>query len=316
MFKSDMTPKQLRGDALHMLILALVFLLFFESSKHRPGWAQINPFADDPYDAVGSFAIQLTVLLGLLSCIRAYRARTEEANAAEQGLIARGNLLCAGGILLTFIADGIAMARHTPRWFESGAGRSLCCALVTLSIWAGIALWLSWRTAAGLGLLKRHLPRRWLALTMAATGAILALYPETWRQTMTGALLTVVVGMTLLFVPLRVLASVISVDEQHLRADALDDLSSFCWRTERPILPRLMGYIRRYWWSVTVLAGIAVGAFLAGRELAGDQAPSGRVMLVAAVYVGLESTAVLIGALLLSRPLELVRKPVTMLHAG
>lgn len=314
MLKTSMVPKQLRRDALHMLILAFVFLVFFGGAKHTSAWAQMNPFADDPYDAIGSFAIQLAVLLALLSCIRAYRARKYVANAAEQGVIARGNLLCAGGILLTFMADGIAMARHWSKWFESSAGQSLCFVLVMLSIWAGISLWLAWRTAAGLGLLKQHLPWWGLALTMTVTVAVIALYPEEWRQSMTGALLTVVAGMALLFVPLRALASVISVDERHIKADALDDLSALFWRTERKVLTRLMGLIRRYWWTFTVLAGIAAGAFLASRELADGPPPSGRMLMVAAVYIGLESAAVLLEALLLSRPLRLFRRPRPILH--
>jgi hypothetical protein len=66
-------PGRLRINALIVLVLALLFTFFFDFTKHNPYLAPINPFAEDPYDAIGSFAMQAVFVLGILSLFRAFR---------------------------------------------------------------------------------------------------------------------------------------------------------------------------------------------------------------------------------------------------
>ena len=42
------------------LLLAILFIFFFFSTKQNSVFSIFNPFTDDPYDTVGSFAIQLS----------------------------------------------------------------------------------------------------------------------------------------------------------------------------------------------------------------------------------------------------------------
>jgi hypothetical protein len=319
MFESGEMPRQLKRDALHMLVLALVFAAFFQLSKHVPAWAQVNPFAEDPYDAIGSFAIQLAIFLAGLSCVRAFRTRDTDASGAEQALVARGNLLCAGAVLLTFGGDAIALARHSGIWIHSTAGQSLCAVLGVLIIWATLAMVELRNSARRLGLLSPS--DRVVTAVAAATAAaaVLLVYPEQWREGMAGAILTVVAGMILLFLPLRALALVIPVDTNSLTCDALDDLVALVSsghkrqnsRAQSPaqkLLPAVAEWIRRSWWLFVVATGAGIGMFLASRELGPVATASRRLILVASVYVGLEGSAVLLGALLLSRPLELIHR--------
>lgn len=88
-------------------LAALLFGVFFQLNKGRP-FRDINPFGDDPYDAVGSFAVQGALLIGLLTYARALRLRFEAGQAAKSRLIVRGNLLVLGAILITLIADTLA----------------------------------------------------------------------------------------------------------------------------------------------------------------------------------------------------------------
>ncbi len=86
---------------------AIAFYLFFQINKGGP-FRDVNPFGADPYDAVGSFAIQGALLIGLLTYACALRLRDDSAQAANTQLILRGNSLVLLAILVTLIADTIA----------------------------------------------------------------------------------------------------------------------------------------------------------------------------------------------------------------
>jgi len=92
----------------------VVFYLFFQINKGGP-FRDVNPFGQDPYDAVGSFAIQGALLIGILTYARALRLRDAPSQATKIRLILRGNGLVLFAILVTLIADGIAeIARPVP----------------------------------------------------------------------------------------------------------------------------------------------------------------------------------------------------------
>jgi hypothetical protein len=86
---------------------AIVFYLFFQVNKGGP-FRDINPFGVDPYDAVGSFAIQVALLIGLLTYARALRLRDDPAQADRARLILRGNGLVVFAIVVTLMADAVA----------------------------------------------------------------------------------------------------------------------------------------------------------------------------------------------------------------
>jgi hypothetical protein len=96
---------------------AVVFYLFFQINKGGP-FRQINPFGADPYDAIGSFAIQFALLIGVLTYSRALRMREDPLQAAKMALIYRGNLLVIAVILVTLASDSIAVLLHpmTSSW--------------------------------------------------------------------------------------------------------------------------------------------------------------------------------------------------------
>jgi hypothetical protein len=86
---------------------AIVFYLFFQVNKGGP-FRDINPFGVDPYDAVGSFAFQGALLVGILTYARALRLWELPALANRARLILRGNLVVLFAIWVTLIADAIA----------------------------------------------------------------------------------------------------------------------------------------------------------------------------------------------------------------
>ena len=88
-------------------ITSLLFYLFFQVSKGAP-FRDINPFGSDPYDAVGSIAVQVALLVACLSYARALRLYTDKSQAGKAPLILHGNLLVLAAVYLTLCADVLA----------------------------------------------------------------------------------------------------------------------------------------------------------------------------------------------------------------
>jgi hypothetical protein len=94
-----------------MAAAAVLLYVFFQVNKGGP-FRDINPFGQDPYDVVGSLAIQVALLLGVLNLARALRLRDDPGQAANVRLILRGNLCILAAILATLIADAVAVLLH------------------------------------------------------------------------------------------------------------------------------------------------------------------------------------------------------------
>jgi hypothetical protein len=104
---NEKTTQRVHRVTALITLAAIVFYLFFQINKGGP-FRDINPFGEDPYDAVGSFAIQGALLIGILIYARALRLWDAPPQAAKTRLILRGNLLVLSAILVTLSADAIA----------------------------------------------------------------------------------------------------------------------------------------------------------------------------------------------------------------
>jgi len=89
-----------------ILIAAIVFYLFFQVNKRSP-FVEANPFAVDPYDAVGSIAIQVALLISLLTYARVIRWR-DDPTQDKGRLVLRGNILVLATIAITLCTDLVA----------------------------------------------------------------------------------------------------------------------------------------------------------------------------------------------------------------
>lgn len=98
------TPQRLHRLSALIFFAAIVFAVFFQVNKGG-ALREINPFIQDPYDAVGSFAVQGALLIGLLTYARALRLRADPAQAPKARLILRGSLLVLLSIWVTLLAD-------------------------------------------------------------------------------------------------------------------------------------------------------------------------------------------------------------------
>jgi hypothetical protein len=99
------TMTRLQPAALLVFVLSILFYFFFDYCKHAPMLGAANPFAEDPYDAVGSFGIQLAfvsaVAMGLLLIL---------AEAVAEGTASSpGRMLLVVGVYVSLEGAGVVL---------------------------------------------------------------------------------------------------------------------------------------------------------------------------------------------------------------
>ena len=286
---------------------ALGLTCFFFAAKHRSPFARVVPFGEDPYDAVGSFGIQLAVAAAAISLLRGARRYGGGFPAPTAALVLRGSVAALLAVFVTIQADVVALARHPRAWTHSPIGTALALGLVVVAL-ASLA------GASLLGLaLRRALPEaRTCAaravLAVAAGTLALAIFPETWRlQGFTGSIGTALYGTLVLFAEVGALTVAIAPEGAGPAEDLLDDLGALLGRRGAP--PNAVTrWLRAAPWRFAVVVALAGGALLAVVQAVGEGLPPGaaRALLVLAVFTGLEAAGILVGYFCFRRPLALV----------
>lgn len=122
----------LRAAALAM-VTALAFWAFFQGSKW-PVFANANPFADDPVDAIGSIGFEVAVVAGLLSLARALCVyRSVQPDGHRPRLVLHGIAIVLLTLGVTVFADGVQEIRQ-PGWDVSVWGKVLILGLGGLAL--------------------------------------------------------------------------------------------------------------------------------------------------------------------------------------
>jgi hypothetical protein len=286
-------PIKFRINALIIAALAALFYFFFMTAKHDPALSAVNAFADDPYDAIGSFGVQAAAFLGLLSLVRGfwpYRAGT--LLDEQEVLLVRTQLLAVLAVVVTLGGDVVAMARYPSLWIASRAGCELAALLGALALLAAVAGALARRSSRGIGL--PAIPNLWKRATIVCLAAaiILAFYPDDLRQSTLGGLFTVIAGATLLFAPMWAVGTALVPYHTEPRQHEPNSLSSWL-------------HLYKYQLAFVAALGILMGLlFVLGESTEGGTRLSlARLAFVASVYVFLESAGVLIGYSFLREPL-------------
>jgi hypothetical protein len=281
-------------NALIIVTLAVLFYFFFMTAKHDPALSAVNAFAEDPYDAIGSFGIQAAALLGILSLIRAFRLYRESVPSEEQKVfLARTQMLAVLAVAVTLAGDIVAMARYPSLWIGSPDGYELAALLGGLALFAIVAGALVYRSVRETSLQTIPNVGKRAAVVSLASVVILAFYPDNLRQSTLGELFTVVVGAILLFAPMWAFGMSLVPYQTEVKQHEAITLSDWLNRYKHQI-----GFV--------ILLGILMGLFLAlGESTEGGGPHLPRFAFVASVYIGLETAAVLIGYSFLSKPLGL-----------
>ena len=126
--------RRIRRATAFVTLTAAVFCLFFESAKSAP-FRAVNPFGDEPYDAVGSIAIQIAFVCSALTYARALRLRGDPSRIHSARFILRGNVLVVCSIFATVAADATALFLHPP---ASYWGRVLAAGLALVFVFAAL----------------------------------------------------------------------------------------------------------------------------------------------------------------------------------
>ncbi len=326
-----MMPRQLKVHAFMTFVLAVLFYLFFQISKHHPTLSQVNAFAEDPYDAVGSYGVLLAVFTALLSLVRAFRPyQSKQALDGQKMLLLRGAYISCLSVAVTLVADIVAMLRYPSLWIGLPAGQILAALIGGMALLTVLVGWLIYHSTRNI--IVPYARDGWTrAIVISIVGIlILALYPENWRQSVPGALFTVFIGAAFLFVPVWAIGMAISPSPGTFFEDFIDDLASmyrwlkahigpfviFCnlfeeilgWPFVRPVLHWLNP--RKHTWNLPILVGIVLGmVLLLGEMLGQGEGPYqvGQLAKVAAIFLSLASLGVLLGYSLLAKPLGLFR---------
>jgi hypothetical protein len=285
-------------NAVLVLLLSILFYLFFDACKHNPALSSVNAFADDPYDAIGSFGIQAAAVLAFLSVLRAFWPYSAgDASGNREAVLVRTQMMAILAVGITLAGDIVALLRHRSAWTATVAGHRLALFLVGMVVLTALTGWFVHRTERGIDLPKvPNVRKRAIAVSCAAV-ILLALYPEHWRRSMVGGLLTAFLGTVLLFLPLWVLGTALV---PHCTIASSDDPVTVAWR-----------YLGKRHWNFVFFGGALVGLLLAFAEL---RNPHGwphltrRIAFIASVYIGLETAGVLIGYSLLRKTLGLCRQ--------
>lgn len=326
-------PRSVKVSALLTFGLAILLFPFFEFCKHTPALSLVNAFAEDPYDAVGSFGIQLAPFLSLLAVLRAFRPyQSEKTRDRQQVLFARAAYFSCLSVAVTLVADIISMIRHPSLWLGVSAGYLLATLLGGMVLLTALVLWSISRVTRSLPL--RSPLQRWTkASAFSLVGIfLLTLYPEELRQSTPGALLTIAVGVIFLSGLVWALGTAMAPSMDTPFEDVIDDLvAAYRWEKAYTdpsdptlaldnVLEKLLTLSlvrsflqwlnpRRHPWRIVILLGVFMGIALLLSEMSSEGGPPqfGKLAMVAAVFIGVECGGVLLGYALLAKPLGLFR---------
>ena len=290
-------PRMHKINAAVVFVVAVIFYWFFMFCKHDAALSKIIPFGDDPYDAVGSFAIIIGILAALLSVFRAFRPHSPNGASIENRVyLVRAQTCVVLAVFTTLVADAVAMVRHASMWESAPQRNELILLLAGMAIVAISAESLIRRSA------KEIVPARsaaaWIRAGSVSLVAVLllVLYPERLINGIATHLLTVVAGALILFVPMRpLLTAIVPIEPGSAVGEAA--------ASKR-------GFLRRNRWGIVLLIGVILGIFFFAGEMsegAGGMSIR-RIAFVGVVFVGLSTIGLAIAYAFLGIPLGLGRR--------
>jgi hypothetical protein len=312
--------RRLKLGSLLVVGISILFLAFFQYTKHAPGVGTANPFGEDPYDAVGSFGVLLAPLAALLGLVRAFRSYPQTQPDPDQlRTLLHSGTVALLAIAVTLAADALGLGRALLIGGLFPAAGPLAELVAGMALLTLLASW-TFLCPAHRAVMPSG-PRpflRAISIGVLASG-ILAVYPQGWREAgIAGGILTALLGMALLFVTVWAFATAVFPGKEPSAEDFFDDLSALfhggkkrlspplAWLEKPAAFPPLRKVFdwlrpRRHRWHLVAVVAVLLGLLLLLPEmLVEGGAPNLRtLLLVAGVYIGIGAAGVLLGYVLL-----------------
>lgn len=304
--------RPVKAATLLVCLLALLFMVFFDTSKHHPALAD-NAFTEDPFDAVGSFGVQLALFAALASAVRLARPYPDGVTGDQIALILHGDAVSLLAIAVTLAADWVAMLRDPAAWLRSPAGWALAAVAGGLLLVTALAGATLIRKTRAFGQLAAAYPRGRTAVICLAGLAALAYYPVAWHQSLAGAVLAALLGMACLFILTAAIVKPVFRPLEGQTGGLLGDIAALYQaiktragrllplfnRVERmtaaPLPRSAFQHLdpRTHPWRLAFWAALGMGVLLFLAETLGEGAPGrGLLFLVLMVYLGVEGAGV------------------------
>jgi hypothetical protein len=273
-------------NSIFVICLAVVFLLFFQFTKHDPVLALIIPFGNDPYDTVGSIGVIIAGLLAVLALIRAFCKVLVERRRI---IIARTQFCVVAAILVTLIVDCVAMVKHIPMWFGQPGAEELLALMVGMFILAMLMSYTIRYSVREISLEKASW-KKFLFISII-TIVILIIYPEFIIQSTVGELFTIIVGILILF-------SIMSTLPEAFIPFNIELFDSSKTQTRDMSIQKEL--------VAVVLLGIGIGLLVLIGEWTGEGAPASQHrILLASIFIGMPLLSLLIAYYCLRKPIAL-----------
>jgi hypothetical protein len=278
-----------RINSVITFFLAASFYYFFMFTKHDASLSAIIPFANDPYDAIGSFAVIISVLLGILALIRAFRPyRNRPPTVGQSIILVRTQVAIVVAVLVTIAADLVVMMRHPSEWMGQPGEKELLILLVVMGTFAAvIGFWARHTVSGNLSAIKSGLRRPISVSLIFAIG--LVLYPEGIIQSTFGEIISLIIGIFLILVPMSAITSALVLYE----ANGIVSAKAPIWFSSRWVP-----------WCGVAFLGAGLGTFLLIAESRGGISHS-RLAVVLSVFVGAGTFGLLTAYAFLREPLGL-----------
>lgn len=287
-----------------VLVLTVLFNRFFMFTKHDGFVSPIVPFANDPYDAIGSIAMIVMILLSGLCLFRTYWLGLQQvAHGFGVLFLERTQFAIAVSVLVVLGYDILAMLRHPSVWMDRPATTELVALVAGLGTAAVVVLTLLQKSAPEVRFVKGGSKGKRAGMILLGCIAALAFYPENIIRSAPLHFLTILVGFVLFFAPVSCLTVLMQT-----RSERID-------RTGRLVHRTGPGFALKPWmqWGAMALLGILTGAFallgeMFGEGSGGDGVPLSRMLIVVAVFLGSGTSGLLLAFAFLRKPLGLFRK--------
>jgi hypothetical protein len=314
-----MLMKNIKINTVSVFLFSVVFIWFFFYCKHNSLLSEVNVFNFDPYDAVGSIAIQISFVAAFFSTLRIFAVTNIEVKPSYHLImILRGNLVSLLSILVTMISDIIALVRFRKIWINSSSGIFLSAMVISFMLITVILILWTLKPDLAKNLKIRYNMFSLKNLWSLAGFIIIAFYPVPgpFKKSILWAVFTAYLGMAIQIMIVRNLVFLIFPSEEISGSDLISVMNEVYLGVKSRItfLKPFFDYVekglknmkakplinglnpRKHRWNLIILIILFTGTALAFLEGFGEEwiGFTKKSLLLFSVYLGGESAIILL----------------------